>query len=68
MFPQSPDQTTLTVEWINTRKSGRNDADIELVQKSVLVDRELRVNQKMTLRSPSSKVIAVFLRSGIEMS
>ena len=67
MFPQQLDQTTLTVEWINTHKTWRADTDIELAQKNDLANRGRRKCQKREVRSLNSNVIVVSPRSAAVM-
>ena len=68
LLPHPPSQTTLTVESNNTCRIGYYDADIELAQKTTLVDRELRKNQKREAVSPSSEVVTFSPRYIVAMS
>jgi len=68
-FPQPLNQTTLTKDWNTTCRVRRDNEEIELARKTALVDRERRVKQqKREIRSPSSRVVTVSPRAGVEIS
>jgi len=48
-YEQEPEQVTLTNQWLNTKKHGRDDKEIERDKKKVLADRK-RARQKVFLR------------------
>lgn len=50
-YEQEPEQVTLTNQWLNTKKHGRDDKVIERDKKKVLADRK-RARKKVFLRQP----------------
>ena len=68
LFLQPQNQTTLTADWNTTFRVGQDNEEIHLAQKTALADRELRGKQKRELQPPSTRVVTVSPRTGIEMS
>ena len=47
-FPHSPEQVTLTHQWLNTKKHGRDDQEIEATKLKVVADRKAAKSNKRT--------------------